>query len=55
MVICDMDFSRNKVVAFSAACVVGILRDVGTKEESAVALDLQKFLQHWRTIGLGWV
>jgi hypothetical protein len=45
--------AKDKPAFCNAACVVGLIRDVSTKEESAVALDMRECVQHWKRVRLG--
>lgn len=54
MTIEDLEFLANNKIAFcDAACVMGLIRDVSTKEESAVALDMRECVQQWKKVRLG--
>jgi len=44
--------ARNKLTFCNAACVMGIIKVVRTKEESAVALDMRECVQ-WKNVRLG--
>lgn len=50
----DLAMFRNNRTGFCyAACVMGLLREVCTKEESSVAADMQQCIQFWKKIRLG--
>ena len=50
----DLEILEKDRIAFcNAACIVGLLREVSTKEESAVALDMRECVQHWKKVRLG--
>lgn len=50
----DLAVFRNNKTAFCyAACVMGLLREVCTKDESSVAADMQECIQFWKKIRLG--
>lgn len=54
MTIEDLEFLEKHRVAFcNAACAVSVLKDVSTKEESAVAMDMRDCVQNWRKVRLG--
>ena len=43
----DFDFlEKNKVSFCNTVCVIGLLREVCTKEESTFALDMREYVQH---------
>ena len=43
----------NKAEFCSAVCVMELVRDVSTKEESAVALDMRECVARWKNVRLG--
>lgn len=50
----DLAMFRNNRTGFCyAACVMGLLREVCTKEESSVAADMQECIKFWKKIRLG--
>lgn len=54
MSIDDLDYLKtNKVPFCKAACIMGLFREVGTKEESTVALDMRECIRHWKNVRLG--
>ncbi|CAD6579042.1 MAG: hypothetical protein ASARMPREDX12_009047 [Alectoria sarmentosa] len=54
MTIDDLEFlKKNKVSFCNAACIMGLFREVFTKEESTVALDMRECVQHWKKVRLG--
>lgn len=54
MTIEDLEVAANNKLAFcNAACVLGLMKEVSTKEESAVALDMRECVQHWKKVRLG--
>ena len=54
MTIEDLEnLEKNLLVFCSAACIMGLIRDVSTKEESQVALDMRECVQHWKKVRLG--
>ena len=54
MTIADLESLEKEKPAFcNAACVMGLVKEVSTKEESAVALDMRDCIEHWRKVRLG--
>ena len=54
MTIADLETLEMDNLAFcKAACVMGLVKEVSTKEESAVALDMRECVEHWRKVRLG--
>ncbi|KAK4690491.1 hypothetical protein P7C71_g6312, partial [Lecanoromycetidae sp. Uapishka_2] len=54
MTIEDLDvLAKNKLAFCNAACVMALMRDVSTKEESAVALDMRECVLQWKKVRLG--
>ena len=54
MTIEELDMLASKKQAFcNAACVMGLLKEVCTKEESTVAADMRECVQHWKKVRLG--
>jgi hypothetical protein len=47
------DLERHIPALCNAACVMGLIRDVSTKKESQVALDMRECMQHWKKVRLG--
>ena len=43
----------EKAAFCSAACVIGILNEVFTREESRAAEDMKECIRHWKTVKLG--
>ena len=39
-------FKKNEVPFCGVVCVIGLLREVCTKEESIFALDMREYVQH---------
>ena len=46
-------FKKDKTGFCYAACVMGLLRDVCSKEESSVAADMQECILSWKKVRLG--
>ena len=54
MTIDDLDWLENKKQALcKAACVMSLLREVCSKEESTVAADMKACVEHWKKVRLG--
>ena len=54
MTIADLETLEKEKLAFcNAACVMGLIKEVSTKEESAVALDMRECVEHWKKVRLG--
>ncbi len=54
MTIEDLQTLEKEKLAFcNAACVMGLIKEVSTKEESAVALDMRECVEHWKMVRLG--
>ena len=54
MTIEDLDVLGKQQQAFcNAACVMGLLKEICTKEESTVAADMRECVQHWKKVRLG--
>lgn len=54
MTINDLEhLEKNKAPFCNAACIMGLFREVCTKEESMVALDMRECVQHWKKVRLG--
>ena len=50
----DLDVIRSDIVGFSfAACAVGLIADVGGKEENGLVADMRACLGAWRRVRLG--
>ena len=47
------DLSNRKKAFCYAACVIGLLKEVSTREETTVAETLKEIVRHWRTVKLG--
>ncbi len=56
MTIEDMDMLVGEKEALcNAACVMALLKEVCTREESSVALDLNECIQQWNKVRLGYI
>ena len=54
MTTADLETLEKEKLAFcNAACVLGLVKEVSTKEESAVALDMRECVEHWKKVRLG--
>ena len=54
MTIADLEtLEKEKLALCNAACVMGLVKEVSTKEESAVALDMRECVEHWKKVRLG--
>lgn len=54
MTIEDLEnLEKNLLVFCNAACIMGLIRDMSTREESQVALDMRECVQHWKKVRLG--
>ena len=54
MTVEDLDWLEGNKQAFcNAACVMGLLREVCSKDESTVAADMRECVQHWKKVRLG--
>lgn len=54
MTIADLETLETEKLAFcNAACVMGLVKEISTKEESAVSLDMRECVEHWRKVRLG--
>lgn len=54
MTIDDVDWLADRKPALcNAVCVMGLLNEVCTKEESTVAADIRECVQHWNKVRLG--
>ena len=54
MTVADLETLEKEKLAFcNAACVMGLVKEISSKEESAVALDMRECVEHWRKVRLG--
>ena len=54
MTVDDLEYLKlHKVPFCNAACIMGLFREVCTKEESTVALDMRECVRHWKNVRLG--
>ena len=54
MTIADLETLEKEKLAFcNAACIMGLVKEVSRKGESAVALDMRECVEHWRKVRLG--
>lgn len=54
MTVEDVDWLvARKSALCNAACVMGLLNEVCTQEESTVAIDIRECVQHWKKVRLG--
>ena len=54
MTIEDLEaLGKEKLAFYIAACVMGLVKELSTKEESAVALDMRECVAHWKKVRLG--
>ena len=54
MTVEDLDDLQKDVTTFcKAACVMGLLNEVSSREQSSVALDMRECIQHWKKVRLG--
>ncbi|KAL9098164.1 MAG: hypothetical protein Q9163_006123 [Psora crenata] len=50
----DLEMVQNETTAFcNAACVMFMLKEASTKEESSLALDMRDCVQHWKKVRIG--
>ena len=50
----DLVVVRGEIIGFAfAACVVGLIAEVGNKDEGGLAADMRECLRVWKKVRLG--